>query len=75
MGPAIFLNSHHDNDTHTEFLRVPSSPKHIIHAVLTAISEILLSFPIEISDESEVVESDLGKVAVNLHMYYGFRFV
>jgi hypothetical protein len=38
-----------------------SSPKQIIHLSVD-VPEFLLSLPIEISDESDVVESDLGNV-------------
>ena len=41
---------------------IPSSPRQIIHAGKEG-PEFLLSLPIEISDEREVVESDLGSVA------------
>jgi hypothetical protein len=40
---------------------IPSSPRQIIHAGREG-PEFLLSLPIEISDESDVVESDLGSV-------------
>jgi hypothetical protein len=38
-----------------------SSPKQIIHLSVD-VPEFLLSLPIEISDESDVVESDLGSI-------------